>query len=94
MPHHDRDEYEWDDDDRGWEDDSSSTEDDWKDSSSEEEDTIPCPYCRREIHHDSVRCPHCEHYLSREDEPPAGKPWWLIGGVLVCLVIVFWWIRG
>jgi hypothetical protein len=94
MPRHDSDEDEWDEEDSGWEGDSASADADWEEPSSYQEDTIPCPYCHREIHHDSVCCPYCEQYLSREDEPPARKPWWLIGGVLVCLVIVYWWIRG
>jgi hypothetical protein len=67
-------------------------DDDWEDEESNEEDTIPCPYCRQPIHEDSVRCPHCENYLSDEDVP-ARKPWWLILGVVVCLLIVYMWIR-
>jgi hypothetical protein len=92
MPHHDSDEDEWGDD-SGWENDYSPEGDSgWEEDSCAEEDTITCPYCRREIHHDSVCCPHCEQYLSREDQPPSPRPWWILVGVLVCLVIVFWWI--
>jgi hypothetical protein len=58
------------------------------------EPTIPCPYCRREIHEDSQRCPYCESYISQEDAPPSRKPWWLIAGVALCLVIVYLWIIG
>jgi hypothetical protein len=54
--------------------------------------TIPCPYCRREIHEDSQRCPYCEHYISREDAPPGRKPWWIILGVGACLYVVYRWI--
>ena len=64
-------------------------DDGWGD---EEDDTIPCPHCRQPIYEDSVRCPHCESYLSEEDVP-ARKPWWLILGVVVCLLIVYMWIR-
>jgi hypothetical protein len=72
-------------------------EDDWNDEDADDpddgdEDTIPCPYCRQPIHEDSVRCPHCENYISEEDTP-ARKPWWLILGVVVCLLIVYMWIR-
>jgi hypothetical protein len=60
-----------------------------------EEDTIPCPYCRRPIHEDSPRCPYCENYISAEDAPPGYKPWWLVVGFLVCFLIVLFWIfRG
>jgi hypothetical protein len=58
------------------------------------DDTIPCPYCRRAIHEEAERCPYCEHYLSQEDTPPGPKPWWLVAGVLVCLVIVALWVLG
>ena len=53
----------------------------------DEEPTIPCPYCRREIHEDAQQCPYCEQYLSREDAPPARKPWWIVAGAIVCLYI-------
>jgi hypothetical protein len=70
----------------------AAEDDDWAD---EGENTIPCPYCKREIHEDSVRCPHCENYLSEEDEKtPSRKPWWLIVGVIVCLYVVYRWIAG
>jgi DNA-directed RNA polymerase subunit RPC12/RpoP len=31
----------------------------------EDEPTVPCPYCRREIPEDAVRCPYCEHSRSK-----------------------------
>ena len=58
--------------------------------SDDEEDTVPCPYCRRPIYEDAVRCPHCEHYLSREDAP-ARHSWWLLLGVLVCVLLALGW---
>ena len=71
-----------------WEDDSAWGGDD------QEEATIACPYCQRQIHEDSPRCPHCEQYLSEEDAPPAHKPWWIIVGALLCLYAVYHWIVG
>ena len=58
----------------------------------DESETIPCPYCKREIHEDSVRCPHCENYISKEDEPTSAKPWWIVAGILVSLYVVYRWI--
>jgi hypothetical protein len=55
-----------------------------------DDDTVPCPYCRRPVYEDAERCPHCEHYLSAEDAP-ARPPWWLLLGVLVCLLIAVGW---
>jgi hypothetical protein len=56
------------------------------------DDTIPCPYCKRQIHEDSPRCPHCEQYISAEDTPSTTKPWWLLIGVAACLYAVYRWI--
>ena len=60
----------------------------------DEEPTVPCPYCRREIHEDAEQCPYCEQYISREDAPPARKPWWFVAGAIVCLYIAYRWIMG
>jgi hypothetical protein len=73
-----------------------SETDDWDDHDVDDDDepTIPCPYCRREIHEDAQRCPHCERYLSDEDAPLQRKPWWIIAGTLACLYIFYRWIVG
>jgi hypothetical protein len=60
----------------------------------EEDDTIPCPYCRKEIHEDAQRCPHCENYISEEDAPAGKKPWWIVICALLCLYAVYRWIVG
>lgn len=67
--------------------------DDWS-QDDEEEPTVPCPYCRREIHEDASRCPYCEHYISEEDRPAAPKAWWIVLGALACLWVVYQWIAG
>jgi hypothetical protein len=77
----------------------SAGEDEWDDSSpfpdaDDDEPTVQCPYCRRQIHEDSERCPYCEQYISQEDSPPGRKPWWLITGLALCFLIVFLWIIG
>jgi hypothetical protein len=58
------------------------------------EPTIPCPYCRREIHEDAPRCPYCGQYISREDTPPARKPWLIVVGTIVTLYILYRWVFG
>jgi hypothetical protein len=60
----------------------------------DDEPTVACPYCKRQIHEDSQRCPYCEHYISQEDAPAAPKPWWIIAGVIICLVLLLIWIIG
>jgi hypothetical protein len=72
---------EWDD-----EDDEARGGDD-----SDEEATVPCPSCRREIFEDSPRCPYCERYISEEDHAGQGKPLWIIATALICLGIAIWW---
>lgn len=72
-------------------------EDVWDDNHSEtgdEELTTPCPYCKRQIHEDSLRCPYCENYISEEDMLPARKPWWIIVGMLFVFYVVYRWIAG
>ena len=71
-----------------------SADDDEFAEDEDEEPTVPCPYCRREIHEDSQRCPYCENYLSAEDAPPTRKPWWIIIGAALCLFAVYRWIAG
>lgn len=80
----------WDDDEPSWEDSESFW--DSEDYGDETDDTIPCPYCRREIHEDAERCPYCERYVSDEDAPPTPKPWWFVVGFLLCLYVLFRWL--
>lgn len=72
-------------------------EEDWDEGEDgdDSEDTVPCPYCRREILEDSPQCPHCGNYISEEDSPPTrNKPLWVI--ILACLLLVafLWWVIG
>ena len=56
----------------------------------EDDETIPCPHCRRPVYEDAERCPGCGRYLSREDSPRR-PPAWLVAGVVVGLAIVAYW---
>ena len=60
-------------------------------SPDEEEDTVPCPYCRHDLYDDSVRCPHCGNYLSGEDAP-GGHSRWFLACAVVCLLIAVGWV--
>jgi hypothetical protein len=66
-------------------------DDDYDCDGNDDEPTVPCPYCRREIFEDSPRCPHCGQYISAEDSPPGRKPWWIVVGVLLCLAAIWVW---
>ena len=74
----------------------------------DEEPTIPCPHCRRQIHEESQRCPYCENYISEEDTVqwfvldvhkswtvliPA-RTWWIIIGALLVFYLIYRWIAG
>jgi len=74
-----------------WEEDDAESDDSPIDDD-EEEDTAPCPHCRREIIEDAERCPYCEQYISREDAPPSRKSWWIVIGVALGLFGTAWWI--
>ncbi|MCX7403895.1 MAG: zinc ribbon domain-containing protein [Planctomycetia bacterium] len=81
--------------DNDWQDDSSDddSEHDLEEGfDSDEEPTIPCPWCRRDILEDCDRCPHCEQYLSSEDAPLPRKPLWVTAGALLCLYAVYRWL--
>ena len=79
---------------RRYMDDEPEWEDDQQEWQPEDEpgDTMPCPYCQREIYEDTLRCPGCGNYLSREDEPSPRKPWWIILGTILVLYMVYRWI--
>ncbi|NLF68027.1 MAG: zinc ribbon domain-containing protein [Candidatus Anammoximicrobium sp.] len=84
----------WRSDDKGWDDawesDGDPDSGDWPDAD-DDEPTVPCPYCGREIHEESLRCPYCESYLSDVDAPRP-KPWWLVVGVAAGLYAVYRWV--
>jgi hypothetical protein len=81
-------------DDQAWEDEDWDADDLNCQERDDEDDepTVPCPYCRREIFEDSFRCPHCGQYLSEEDAPAGRKPWWIVVGMLLCLAALWVWI--
>jgi hypothetical protein len=72
----------------------TAVSDDRGDGDWDGDDTVPCPYCRKEIHEEAERCPYCENYISAEDAAPARKPWWIVLGAVLCLYIVYRWIVG
>ena len=58
----------------------------------DDDDTVPCPYCRRRIYEQAERCPHCGKYISEEDDDtPARMPLWMLIGVIACLIAVLLW---
>jgi hypothetical protein len=89
MPYRDDD----DEDDDDWADDSDLDSDadfDSGDDDPDDEVTVPCPFCKRQILEDTPRCPYCEQYLSESDFARGSKPPWVIVTAVVCLVAAIW----
>jgi len=58
-------------------------------------DTVPCPFCKGQVYEDAEWCPTCRNYLFYDGSLGRQKPWWLVVGVVVCLLVVLYWIlRG
>jgi hypothetical protein len=81
-----------------WDDDDDATDDASPGFGDEDEEpTVPCPYCRREILEDTPRCPYCERYISTEDGSASARvtqPTWVILTALVCLAMALAWALG
>ncbi len=73
-----------------WEDDPDGDDSAW--DADDEEPTVPCPYCGREMLEDSPRCPHCERYISAEDHAATRRPTWVVITAVICLTIAIWWV--
>jgi hypothetical protein len=58
----------------------------------EDDDLIPCPYCRQPIYEGSERCPECGKYISVEDAPRAAMPGWVLVGVMLALLVTILWL--
>ncbi len=56
-----------------------------------DDNTIPCPHCKRPVYEGAEWCPHCRSYLSSEDAPRE-HAWWVWLGVILCLLAVVVWI--
>ena len=54
-------------------------------------ETVPCPYCGKQILEEVELCPYCRNFISFEDAP-RHYPRWLVAGVVVCIVIVLVWV--
>jgi predicted nucleic acid-binding Zn ribbon protein len=80
----------WESDDDEWPGDDSELDE--GDENQDDEPTIPCPYCGRAIYEDAPQCPYCQQYISEDDAPPSRKPWWVILGVLLCMLVIWFWI--
>jgi len=77
---------------------SDDLDDDWgdetdlgDDTDGDDEPTVRCPECRREILEDTPRCPWCGRYVSATDHTGHERPLWVLATALVCLAMALWW---
>lgn len=75
-------------------DDDSDDDSGFDTSGADDDNTLPCPFCGAEIFEDADRCTECGRYLTREEATGDRKPWWLVVGVVICLLIVLSWALG
>lgn len=73
--------------------DDDDSGDDWPDDG-DDDVTVPCPYCKKEISEDAERFPYCENYISAEDMPAASKPWWIVVGIVLSFIVAYFWVTG
>ncbi len=56
-------------------------------------DAKSCPICGESIFALAQRCPHCGNFISAEHVRNR-RPLWIVAGVVLCLVVVFfYWLR-
>lgn len=71
--------------------------DDWDEETDDGDDDdayIDCPNCGHAMLEDAGYCPSCEQWITSEGTPRASRPWWVMIGAAVCLLIVLTWIAG
>ena len=56
-----------------------------------DDETVPCPYCKKPVHEQAEICHHCGRYIV-EDDVPRGYPWWVWVGLILGLLGVLVWI--
>ena len=57
----------------------------------EDDNTVPCPHCRKRVHEDAEWCPHCGSFLSAEDAP-ISRSWLIWTGLILALLGMLWWL--
>jgi hypothetical protein len=58
---------------------------------SDEVETVACPNCGRQVAEDVAMCPYCRSFVSFEDAPRRRAPWWVVVGVVLCLLTALGW---
>lgn len=80
----------WGDEDEGWTPDEDDEE--WVPDEDDEHDMSECPHCHEAVFDQAERCPHCGWYISEEDAPPSRRPGWIVLGLTLAAVAVYFWV--
>jgi hypothetical protein len=54
------------------------------------EPTYPCPGCGEAVYEEADACPYCGEYLSFDNPPGPGQPWWIWLGAMLGLIAILW----
>lgn len=76
-------------DDDGW---TPDDDEEWTPDEEDDDETVACPHCEEPVHEQAERCPHCGWYISEEDAPPARRPGWIVLGLILAAVAVYFWV--
>ena len=69
-------------------------DDDMDPPEAEDDATIACPYCGKEIYEGTEQCPKCRRYISEEDAPRRVSRWLIVGAILAAMCVVGWILRN
>lgn len=92
MPRHDEDD---DYDEASLDEDPLPEDQDDDDSLDDEDDTEPCPFCGRPLHHDAAVCPGCGNFVDLRSASARKRPWIYLAALLALLAMfaaVVWWV--
>lgn len=50
----------------------------WLETQEEDDATVECNHCGREIYEDAEQCPYCQSYQTDEEKHSSSQPKWVI----------------
>lgn len=75
-----------------WNDDDDDLDDDESEGSYDDQEiTIPCPHCGRDVVEDVAMCPYCENFIAAEDRTRSSRPLWITLTIILCLIMAIGW---
>ena len=72
-----------------WDANDEGSDADWNNDEENENDTETCSHCGADKFADSPQCPACGNYPSEEESTRVFKPWWIILGIVLSLIVMY-----